>query len=304
MDFREINYILAIARHQNITRAADSLFISQPTLSKFLISLENDLGLKLFRKVGHKYFLTYAGERYVAKASEILRLKQDLDGELSEIRKTNAGTLSIGFTPLRCTYMLPAALPIFREKYPNVKLNLTEAVSSELDNILAGGKLEVGFSLRPLQANPRMDYETIMTEQLYLCTKKGHPVSRFAIREAGEKYPRLDPSLLKDECLLRLTSAQRTGSILDNILQQLDFTFADTMEIRSIPAIRTLIASGYGISFLFESHLKQMAPGEDIDCYRFSKEPVTSDFVAIMRKGSYISEYAAEFIQIIRDLYA
>ena len=59
MDFRGLTYVLAIAKHQNITKAADSLYVSQPTLSKFLIALEHDLGLKLFRKLGHRYVLTY-----------------------------------------------------------------------------------------------------------------------------------------------------------------------------------------------------------------------------------------------------
>ena len=61
MDFRDLNYVLAIARHQNITRAAESLYISQPTLSKFLIALEHELGLKLFTRVGNRYTPTYAG---------------------------------------------------------------------------------------------------------------------------------------------------------------------------------------------------------------------------------------------------
>ena len=57
MDFREINYVLAIAKNQNMTKAAESLYVSQPTLSKFLTSLEAEFGLKLFRRVGNKYLL-------------------------------------------------------------------------------------------------------------------------------------------------------------------------------------------------------------------------------------------------------
>ena len=71
MDFRELSYVLAIAKHRNITRAAESLYVGQPTLSKFLSALESELGLKLFRRLGNKYVLTYAGERYVETASKI-----------------------------------------------------------------------------------------------------------------------------------------------------------------------------------------------------------------------------------------
>ena len=75
MDFRDLSYVLAIAKTQNITKAADSLYVTQPTLTKFLQNLEKEMGQKLFRKLGNRFVLTYAGERYVAKATEILNLK-------------------------------------------------------------------------------------------------------------------------------------------------------------------------------------------------------------------------------------
>ncbi|UQT40676.1 LysR family transcriptional regulator [Acidaminococcus intestini] len=67
MDFRDLTYLLAIARQQNITRAAESLYLSQPTLSKFLKGLEGELGLPLFERLGNKYIPTYAGEQYIKK---------------------------------------------------------------------------------------------------------------------------------------------------------------------------------------------------------------------------------------------
>lgn len=106
MDFRDLQYVLAIAKHLNITKAADTLYVTQPTLSKFLKGLEDDLGLRLFQKLGHTYMLTYAGERYVAKAEQILQLKKDLDLELADILKRNVGVLKVALPTMRCTYIL------------------------------------------------------------------------------------------------------------------------------------------------------------------------------------------------------
>lgn len=61
MDFKDMSYVLAIAKHQNITKAAEALYITQPTLTKFLQNLERDLGQKLFKRLGNRYVLTYAG---------------------------------------------------------------------------------------------------------------------------------------------------------------------------------------------------------------------------------------------------
>lgn len=96
MDFRDLTYLLAIARQQNITRAAESLYLSQPTLSKFLKGLEGELGLPLFERLGYKYIPTYAGEQYIKKAKEILALKKELDQQMGDIIKNNEGYLKIG----------------------------------------------------------------------------------------------------------------------------------------------------------------------------------------------------------------
>lgn len=61
MDFKDLTYIIAVAKYQNITRAAESLYVSQPTLTKFIQKLESEMGQKLFKKLGNKFTLTYAG---------------------------------------------------------------------------------------------------------------------------------------------------------------------------------------------------------------------------------------------------
>ncbi|OON92055.1 MAG: hypothetical protein ATN34_01060 [Epulopiscium sp. Nele67-Bin002] len=68
MDFKELNYVIALADFQQMTKAAEQLFISQPSLSKYIKTLEDSLGIKLFNKVGNRFVLTYAGECYVESA--------------------------------------------------------------------------------------------------------------------------------------------------------------------------------------------------------------------------------------------
>lgn len=78
MDFRELSYITAIAKYQNITKAAEALYISQPSLSKFLSNTESELGLKLFVRADKKYIPTYTGKRYLEYAHQILEIKRDV----------------------------------------------------------------------------------------------------------------------------------------------------------------------------------------------------------------------------------
>ncbi|MEG2733325.1 MAG: LysR family transcriptional regulator, partial [Clostridium sp.] len=82
MNLKEQQYVCALAEQQNITRAAEKLFISQPALSIYIGNLEKMLGVKLFERVGKRFILTYVGEKYVEKAREMLRLEEEFGEEL------------------------------------------------------------------------------------------------------------------------------------------------------------------------------------------------------------------------------
>lgn len=300
MDFRELTYIMAIAKHQNITKAAESLYVGQPTLSKFLIGLEESLGLKLFRRMGHRYVLTYAGERYVEKAAQILQLKSDLDTELADIIKRDAGVLNVAFANMRCTYMLPCTLPAFQGIHPNVKVNIFEGSSDENDHRLLEGQVEVAFYSRPSYANAQIEYEPLWEEEMLICTCRDHPLARFAQPNPASRYPRLDPALLKNELVLQMMPEQRTRQITDDYFREHGLKFENVMYTSNMPAIMELVSVGYGVSFIFESHLRHRPKSLPITCFSFGEPRMASDFVAAYRKGSYLSRYARDYIEIAR----
>ena len=95
MNIHELNYVLCIAKHQNMTKAARELYISQPTLSKHLGKLERELGIKLFNRVDNCYIPTYAGRRYMEYASRVLELTRNWEKELEDLRSLNDGELNV-----------------------------------------------------------------------------------------------------------------------------------------------------------------------------------------------------------------
>lgn len=298
-----MSYVIAIAKYQNITKASEALYVSQPTLSKFLISLEKNLELKLFRKVGHKYILTYAGERYIDAAKKILEIKKNLDTELADIIKRDIGVLNIGMPNMRCTYMLPRTLPVFEKSYPKVKINMFEGTSNEIDKKLLNGDIEIAFYSKPNNINPLIEYETLATEELLICTCNNHPIERFAKINPASKHQKLELQMLKNERLILLSPEQRTGQISRYYLQKSGIKFENIMYIENMPAVMDLVEIGYGVAFIFESHLRYHAGNMQIKGYSFGEPKVTSDFVAAYRKSTYLSVYARKFISVSKDLY-
>ncbi len=301
MDFRKMTYVLAIAEYQNLTKAAESLYVGQPTLSKFLNTLEAELGLPLFRKLGSRYVLTYAGERYVEKAAMILRLKEDLDAEMADILKRDVGILNVAFAKMRCSYMVPCVLPAFRSSFPNVKVNVVEGSSEENDRRLLSGQVDIAFYSKPDVINPVIDYHTLASEELLICTCRDHPLGRQAVPNPHSPYPKLDLAALENERVLMMQPQQRTRQIMDGILRENKIQLNNVMYSSNIPAIIGLTARGYGVSFVFETHLRHSAESLPVECYSFGRTRTLCDFVAAARKGSYLSSYAKEFIEVVRS---
>ena len=287
MDFKDLSYVLAIAKYQNITKAAESLYITQPTLTKFLQGLERDLGQKLFKRLGNRYVLTYAGERYTAKAGEILNLKKELDLEMGDIIRNNAGSLKIAFPTMRGTYMLPCTLPIFNSLYPNVKLDILEAHSSQLEGMLQNGDADLAFFNLPVKS-PNIDYEIISHEEVVLVLSATHPLAHAGIRRENCRYPWMDLNQMKNEPLIMQIPGQRTRQTVDTLFKNYDFEPNIKLQTSNISAEVELAARGYGACFVTETHLKHLSPGKKLACFSVGNPCTTVDFVAAYRKGSYL----------------
>ena len=301
MDQRTLKYIVTIAEQQNLTKAAEALYVGQPTLSKALAGVEAQLGLKLFRKVGRCYRPTSAGEHFLARAREILRLSEELDEEMSDLLNRSVGELNVAFAYMRCSYMLPVVLPAFQERYPNVRVNVYEGSSDENDRRLLDGSIELAFYSEPSKANAQIDYVPLAQEELLICARRGHPVGRLAVPNPGSAHPRLELSAITDERVLMMRPEQRTRQIVDGILREQGLRFDRVLCISSIQAIMGLVAAGYGMSFVFDSHLRHCRDLAQIDRYSFGEPRTVHSFVAAKRRGSYLSSYAQAFIETVRQ---
>lgn len=300
MDFKDMSYVIAVAKYQNITKAANSLYITQPTLTKFIQNLEQNLGQKLFKKVGNRFLLTYAGERYVEKAGEILQLKKELDYEMSDIVKSDIGVLNIAFPMMRGTYLIPCTLPIFKSLYPNIKINIRESASSSLESMILSGETDLAFFNAPVKSR-EVDYEIISHEEMLLVMSAHHPLSGCGIRKEGYHHPWFDLSRLTDDIFILQEPGQRSRQVVDLVLQDLGIIPQKTLVTSNIHASAELASKGYGIAFVTDTHLKHMNFNDHTACFSFGRHRTIIDFVAAYRKNSYLNYHAAEYIKIVKD---
>ena len=145
MNYHELKYILCIAKYQNLTKAAQELYISQPTLTKHLQKLEREMGTKLFSRSGNSYTPTFAGRKYMEYTRKILQIQQDWEKELKDLTENNEGELNVAFPLMRSTCMVPQIMTSFFQKYPKVKVNILEEAYSIQEKLLLNDQLDFGI---------------------------------------------------------------------------------------------------------------------------------------------------------------
>ncbi len=179
MNTKQAFYIRAIAREGSITAAAKALYISQPSLSQTLRQIEAELGVALFDRDTLPLRPTYAGEKYLECADTILAASERLDNQLQEIRQENSGRLRLGISVQRAMQILPLAMPWFAMQYPNVSIELTEAGSARLDELVGQGQVDVALAALE-STSPRISYTLIERETIGVLAGVGSElVSRF-----------------------------------------------------------------------------------------------------------------------------
>jgi LysR family cys regulon transcriptional activator len=139
MKLQQLKYIWEVSRHNlNVTATAESLFTSQPGISKQIRMLEDEIGLQIFRRSGkHLTEITPVGKKIIAFAGEILDKAENIRQVALEFSDEQRGSLSIATTHTQARYVLPPVIQKFRERYPKVKLNLHQGTSEQIADMMA-----------------------------------------------------------------------------------------------------------------------------------------------------------------------
>lgn len=176
MDLRVLNYFLTVAQEGNITRAADILHITQPTLSRQLKDLEDELGVTLFHRGNRQISLTDAGILFQQRASELVTLLEKTQRDLTDQQSLVGGTVSIGCVESSASKLLPKVLASFAEEHPKVQYDLYSANGDDIKEKLDRGEIDLGLLLEPVEA-AKYDYIRLPVHDVWgIVVEKTHPL--------------------------------------------------------------------------------------------------------------------------------
>ena len=251
MNLRDLKYLVAVAEHRHFGRAAEACHVSQPTLSTQIRKLEEFLGVTLIERNNRQVLLTPVGERIIAQAAQVLREADELVKMAQQARDPYGGQFRLGIIPTVAPYLLPRILPLIREHFPGLEIQLVEAQTSVITRDLRAGQLDAIILALPVEEDGVVSVP-LYTEPFYVAVSPQHPFfGRNSI--AAEELEEAEVLLLEDGHCLRdqaLDVCKSSGAVENT-------NFSAT----SIETLRHMVCANIGITLMPELAMDEGNPG-------------------------------------------
>jgi DNA-binding transcriptional LysR family regulator len=258
MELRHLRYFIAAAEEQHFGRASEKLHVTRPAVSKIVADLEEELGLLLFERQGHKVSLTPAGRKLLPDMKAVMLMLTEAFAAAKKICEGKSGNLSVGYGTLTLhNQLFRASIKKFKEANPDVSLTLLEIPTQDQPKALAEGRIHVGFmhfgalesgpqrkkrpSLLPIEDESVLDWEFIEKGHLGVVMERTHRLARekeLSLADlAGERF-----------VVAPKSTASPGYGMLYSLCQQAGYEPKVVQEVNSISTMLNLVSVGVGIA--------------------------------------------------------
>jgi DNA-binding transcriptional LysR family regulator len=248
---QQLRILKSVALEKNFTKAAKLIYLSQPTISKQIKILEENLGISLFNREKNKISLTENGKILLQYSERILALCEESCRSLVDLKNGERGTLKIGTSPIIGIYLMPKLLTLFNRSYPQINLKILINLTPITFKSIINKQVDIAIvdDETPNEFKKNLNLETFVEDEFKLIISKSHP---FATKKI----------FLKDDLyhlnFLTLNSDSSIKKFIDNVLVQNNVDTKQLkviMQLNSIEGIKTAVSLGLGAAFLSSSSI-------------------------------------------------
>ena len=288
MEMHQLQYVVAVARTGNFSRAAEHCHVAQPSLSQQIQKLEEELGEQLFDRMKREAKLTAHGEAFLRRAVRILEEVDAAKREATDAKDLLRGTLTIGVLPTIAPYLLPNVMADFTEKYPGVEIVVQEETTARLLKLALAYEIDFALASQPIQ-DQRLKVQELFSEELLLALPPGHPLARKRTVSAAD---------LDEERLIVMKEGHCLG---DQVLRFCDRRNArPNISFRSaqLETIQSLVRAGLGLSLI--PAMAAESERKDLPEYRSLSAPRPERKIVAVWPGQRLPSRAAnEFLKLV-----
>src|SRR5919199_688464 len=293
MDGRQLSAFVEVAQRGNLSRAAETLYVTQPALTARVQRLERELGAPLFVRTRRGMRLTETGRAFLPYAERALEVLGEGRRAVAELESGAAGQLSIGAAPAVSTYVLPSLLKTFVDRHPSVQLSVRTGHSEEIVGLVLRDQVQIGI-VRSVR-HPDVKATPLYEDQLVLVVHPGHAFARrrrIGVEEIGA------------EQLILFDRTSSYHQLTSAFFRAAGVTPRGVLELDNIDATKKMVEQGLGVALLPETSVRAELRSGSLRAVRIADaDPVRRQIVAIRRRDAGPARGpVAAFLDLLADL--
>jgi len=295
----QLRILKAIAAEGSFKRAADSLYVSQPAISLQVQNLERQLSVPLFDRGGRRAKLTEAGHLLLNYGEKILSLCQETCRAIEDLQNLQGGTLIVGASQTTGTYLLPRMIGLFREKYPDVAVQLHVHSTRRTSWSVANGQIDLAIigGEVPQELHDSLTIQPYIEDELALIIPPAHPFAKLETIQKEDLY-KLQ--------FIALDSQSTIRKVIDQVLTRCEIDprcLKVEMELNSIEAIKNTVQAGLGAAFVSTSAIEKELKMGVLHRMAIENVVVKRMLSVIVNPNRYQSKSAEAFSRDILPLF-
>ena len=287
MELRHLRYFLEVGKQKSVTRAAETLHISQPALSKMIKSLEDEIGIPLMIRSNKQNEITDAGNVVLEYAQKMTSLMDEMNSTLNDLTHLKRGKIHIGLPPIIGSLFFPKVMAKFHRDYPNIEIKITEYGGARVVKSVEEGEFELGVAVLPID-DKELNVFPFLAEEMRLLVPYSH---RYANRESVELKELVDEEFIFYHEEFSLHDIMRKKFINEGFEPKILFKTSQW------DFMTEMVAAQMGVTILPES-ICERASHKDLKQIHLNP-PVMWELAVITRKDRYLSYAGRKLINFI-----
>ena len=287
MELRTLQYFLAVAREQSINKAAESLHMTQPPLSRQMMDLEQELGCTLFIRGNRKITLTEEGMLLRRRAEEMLELAEKTKSEVTAMDEQIHGEVYIGGGETRGFSLVAKACHLLQEQHPDVRFHLYSGNAEDVTDRLERGLLDMALVIGGFDASLYHSLPLPVRDTWGLLLRKDHPLASHTAITASDLTG--EPLLISRQALERGELKQWLGNSHSTIAATYNLIYNASL----------MVEEGLGCAFTLEG----LSQNTDSLCFRPLSPPITAGLSMIWKKGQILGKAARNLLDVLQEEY-
>lgn len=310
--FQGMEYVYEVYKEGSFNKAAQKLYISQPSVSATVRRIEERLGCRIFDRGVKPLQLTECGKMYIAAAEKIFALEREFAEYVNDWGGLQRGKLVLGGSSLFSSLVLPPMMVSFGRRYPQVQLELREDTTAQLEDALRSGSVDI---IVDYEIPHQEEYDAALLEEdvLLLAVPQAFRVNaslasyRIDANLVREKSPALADTpplpleLLRDEPFILLKAGNDSRRRADQLCQEHGFVPRVAMEFDQQMTSYHASDAGIGISFLSSTLVSRVSPANDLIYYRLDGASSTRRVCLFWKRGRYLTRAMEAFLRLTAD---